>query len=176
MMTNPHPAVSPNSLDIKAFHRKFPTGVMVVTVMDDGQPRGLALNAFTSITIEPAVIMVCVAHSSTTHDAMLRSKTFGLNVLANDQFPLAGVFASKAPDKFSAVEWNLGLHGSPLLVGACAQLEAQILSTTAMSTHTMFLGEVKWAAAGEHNPLLYLGSQFFDGAALSCIVDGESAE
>ena len=70
---------------LRAFHRKFVTGVTIVTTMDRGAPRGLAVNAFSSVSLDPALILVCVAKTSSTYEPLFRAERFAVNLLAGDQ-------------------------------------------------------------------------------------------
>ncbi|WP_082753672.1 flavin reductase family protein [Mycobacterium sp. NAZ190054] len=157
---------------IKAFHRKFATGVTVVTTMAHGRPRGLAVNAFTSVTVSPAVILVCVARSSSTHDALFGATRFAVNLLAHDQVDVAARFATKSEDKFAGLAWHTGPHGMPVLDGACAHLEAETSTRARTSSHTVFFGEVLSAHAADSAPLIYADAQFYDGAALQPVTTG----
>ncbi|ART73889.1 hypothetical protein BTO20_25730 [Mycobacterium dioxanotrophicus] len=156
----------PTTDEIKAFHRKFVTGVTIVTTGDGGEPRGLALNAFTSVTVTPAMVLVCVAKSSTTHDALFGADHFAVNLLSRDQLDVAGRFATKSPDKFTGLAWHFGEHGCPIIDDSCAHLEAEITMRVRTSTHTVFFGRVLNARSSDAAPLVYLGSAFFDGARL----------
>ncbi|AKS30715.1 flavin reductase family protein [Mycolicibacterium goodii] len=153
--------------DIKAFHRKFVTGITVVTTMADGTPYGLALNAFASVSVDPATILVCVATSSSTHDVLARTPRFAVNLLACDQLSVAQRFATKASDKFVGLDWTTGEFGSPILSGACAHLEAETVEKIPASTHTVFFGRVLRAASDDTAPLVYSDTKFFDGSALT---------
>lgn len=163
-------ATVPPEQQIKAFHRKFATGVTVVTTMDGDRPRGLAVNAFSSVTVSPATILVCVARTSSTHDVLFGASRFAVNLLAHDQLHVAGRFATKVADKFAELDWHQGEFGMPVLDGACAYLEADISTRVRTSSHTVFFGEVLAAAASESAPLIYADAQFFDGSALQPVV------
>lgn len=159
----------PTPEQIKAFHRKFVTGVSIVTTTHDNQPRGLALNAFTSVTVSPAMVLVCVAKSSSTHDALFAADHFAVNLLSRDQLPVAQKFATKATDKFSDIEWHTGEHGCPIIADSCAHLEAEITMRVRTSTHTVFFGKVLNANSSDAAPLVYFGAEFFDGAQLQSV-------
>ncbi|MFD8380104.1 flavin reductase [Streptomyces sp. NPDC059679] len=147
---------------VRAVHRKFITGVTVVTCDDDGKPRGLAVNAFASISLDPPMVLVCVQRSSTTHPALHRATHLGINILAADQLDVARTFASKADDKFAPHPWSPGGHGSPLLDGCCAQLEVEIGERLEAGSHTVFTGRVVSASHDDLAPLVYSGGGFFD--------------
>lgn len=155
---------------LRGVHRKFVTGVTVVTTAGgDGAPRGLAVNAFASISLEPPLIMVCVQKTSSTYEPLFASEYFAVNLIAADQMPVVQVFASKRQDKFSDVAWHPGVHGSPIIEGTCAHMEALMQERFQASTHTVFLGKVIDAQYSDRPPLLYGGGAFFDGTQLAPI-------
>ncbi|NEA99235.1 flavin reductase [Streptomyces sp. SID13726] len=147
---------------VRGVHRKFITGVTVVTTDDDGTPRGLAVNAFSSISLDPPMVLVCVQRSSATHPALHRASHLGISILAADQLDVAKVFAGKGEDKFSQVSWTPGSHGAPLLDGSCAQLEVEIGERLEAGSHTVFTGRVVTARHDDLAPLVYSGGGFFD--------------
>lgn len=146
---------------VREVHRRFITGVTVVTTMDGDLPRGLAVNAFCSISLEPPLVMVCVQTTSSTYPALLRAEHLGINILAADQTGVAGVFASKAADKFAELDWTPAAHGSPLLDGAAARVEVEIGERLRASTHTAFLGRIVQAEHRDTDPLVYRAGKFF---------------
>ncbi|GAA3777579.1 flavin reductase family protein [Streptomyces phyllanthi] len=152
---------------MKQINRQFVTGVTVVTAMDGETPRGLAVNAFSSISLDPATVMVCVQRTSSTHDCLFRADHLAINILSTEQLDVVGTFASKAEDKFSAVEWESGPFGSPLLAKSSAQMEVEIRERLQASTHTVFICRVVHAVAAEHPPMVYSAGKFFDGGALA---------
>ncbi len=159
-------AAEPTPEQVRAFHRKFVTGVTIVTATDGERPRGLALNAFSSVTVSPATVLVCVNKTSSTHDVLFSARTFAVNLLSRDQLPIAKRFAAKSDDKFSGLGWHTGEHGNPIIDDACAHLEAEISMRVRTSTHTVFFGRVLSAHSTEAQPLIYLGSHFYDSAGL----------
>ncbi|MFI5795011.1 flavin reductase [Streptomyces sp. NPDC051677] len=147
---------------VRGVHRKFITGVTVVTTDDDGTPRGLAVNAFSSISLDPPMVLVCVQHSSSTHPALHRASHLGISILAADQLDVAKTFASKGDDKFAHVSWTPGAFGAPLIDGSCAQLEVEIGERLEAGSHTVFTGRVVSARHDDLAPLVYSGGGFFD--------------
>lgn len=147
---------------VRGVHRKFITGVTVVTTDDAGTPRGLAVNAFSSISLDPPMVLVCVQHSSTTHPALHRATHLGINILAAGQLDVAKVFASKSDDKFAGLSWTPGDSGVPLIDGSCAQLEVEIGERLEAGSHTVFTGRVVAARHEDLAPLVYSGGGFFD--------------
>lgn len=148
-------------------HRRFATGATVVTTSALDDPRGLAVNAFASISLDPPLILVCVAGRANTHERLFLSDHFAVNILAHDQQSVARRFATSGGDKFSDLEWREGTHGSPLLEGVAAWLEASIEKRIRAYTHTIFIGRVLDASFSDRPPLLYLGGRFFDGSCMT---------
>ncbi|NGO72367.1 flavin reductase family protein [Streptomyces boncukensis] len=151
---------------MKRVNRQFVTGVTVVTALDGGAPKGLAVNAFASISLDPATVMVCVQHTSSTHDCLFRAGHLAINILSTDQLDVVARFASKSDDKFSGLDWSPGPFGSPLIARSSAQMEAEIRERLQASTHTVFVCRVVHAAVTERDPMVYSAGKFFDGGAL----------
>ncbi|MFJ8825215.1 flavin reductase [Streptomyces sp. NPDC102467] len=148
---------------VKGVHRKFITGVTVVTTDDAGTPKGLAVNAFSSISLDPPMVLVCVQRSSSTHPALHRATHLGVSILAADQLDVAKTFAGKSPDKFAELRWTPGEHGAPLIDGSSAQLEVEIAERLEVGSHTVFTGRVMSAHHDDDRaPLVYSGGGFFD--------------
>jgi len=162
------PLASKPDLDVmKQVNRQFVTGVTVVTAMDGETPRGLAVNAFSSISLDPATVMVCVQRTSSTHDCLFRADHLAINILSTDQLDVVGTFATKADDKFKDLHWHSGPFGSPLIARSSAQMEVEIRERLQASTHTVFICRVVHAAVDERHPMVYSAGKFFDGGALA---------
>lgn len=154
---------------MKKVNRQFVTGVTVVTAMDDEVPRGLAVNAFSSISLEPPTVMVCVQRTSSTHDCLFRSDHLAINILSTDQLDVVNRFARRSPDKFADLDWVPGPFGSPMIPRSAAQMEVAIRERLQASTHTVFICRVVHAEASDRHPMIYSASGFFDGGALSSL-------
>ena len=160
----------PSTLDadlMKQVNRRFVTGVTVVTVLDGDTPKGLAVNAFASISLEPPTVMVCVQHTSSTHESLFRADHLAINLLSVDQLDVVKRFATKSADKFSGVDWHPAPHGSPFLDRSSAQMEVQIRERLQASTHTVFICRVVDAAVTDHHPMVYSAGGFYDSSALT---------
>jgi flavin reductase (DIM6/NTAB) family NADH-FMN oxidoreductase RutF len=147
---------------VRAFHRQFATGVTVVTTMEDDVPRGLVVNAFSSLTLEPPRVLVCVSRSAQSYQAMFRTDVFAVNVLAADQEAVARTFARSGGEKFADVEWEAGEMGAPILTGCCGVAETKLETRVHVDTHTIFVGRVVDVRVTERSPLLYWGGRFWD--------------
>ena len=152
---------------MKAFNRQFVTGVTVVTTKEGDKPRGLAANAYCSVSLEPPLVLVCVQKTSSTYPALFSSSHLGINILGTDQRGTVGVFASKSADKFAEVDWHEGPKGSPLLTGSSASLEAEIQERFQAKTHTVFICRVRHAEIADTAPMVYKAGHFFDGGNLA---------
>lgn len=157
---------SPDLDTMKQVNRKFVTGVTVVTAMDDETPRGLAVNAFASISLDPPTVMICVQRTSSTHDCLYTTDNLAINILSVDQLDVVNVFAGKSADKFAQVDWLPGPYGSPLIERSSAQMEVEIRERLQASTHTVFICRVVHATASDRAAMVYSSGQFFDGSAL----------
>jgi flavin reductase (DIM6/NTAB) family NADH-FMN oxidoreductase RutF len=160
----------PTTLDpdlMKQVNRRFVTGVTVVTVMDGDAPRGLAVNAFASISLDPPTVMVCVQRTSSTHDCLYRAGHLAINILSTAQLDVVNCFAAKSADKFAGLDWQPGPSGSPYIDRSSAQMEVQIRERLQASTHTVFICRVVDARVSELHPMVYSAGRFFDGEALS---------
>ncbi|MGF9649153.1 flavin reductase family protein [Pseudarthrobacter oxydans] len=152
---------------VRQAHRSFPSGVTVVTACVDGAPVGLAVNAFSSVSMEPAMVLVCVNSSSQSHQPLSGSSHIGINILGHDQKQTALAFAKSGGDKFSGVNWARGTYGVPVLEGASATFEIQVKERIQAGTHTIFLGEVVDVTLTDKPSLVYSAGSFYDGAHLT---------
>ena len=154
---------------MKGFNRKFVTGVTVVTTKGEDRPRGLAVNAYCSVSIEPPLVMVCVQKTSSTYPALFKADHLGINILSTGQRATVGTFASKATDKFADLNWHGGPSGSPLIDGSSAALEAEIKERFQAKTHTIFICRVRHAEVTEAEPMVYKAGKFFDSEDLTAL-------
>jgi flavin reductase (DIM6/NTAB) family NADH-FMN oxidoreductase RutF len=152
---------------MKKVNRQFITGVTVVTAMDDDKPRGLAVNAFASISLDPPTVMVAVQHTSSTHDCLFRANHLAINILSTDQIDVVNRFAVKSDDKFAGLDWEPGPFGSPLIGRSAAQMEVEIRERLQASTHTVFMCRVVHAAVSDRDAMIYSAGKFFDGGSLA---------
>jgi flavin reductase (DIM6/NTAB) family NADH-FMN oxidoreductase RutF/predicted ester cyclase len=154
---------------LRDVHRKFVTGVTVVTTLDDTTPRGLVVNAFVSVSLNPALICVCIARASATHEVLMRAQAFAVNILGVGQEQIARNFASSRSDKFAGVPWEPGPLGSPVLFGNAGFFEARISERVQASSHTMFIGHVAAAASQSAPPLVYMAGVLHDSTTLRAL-------
>lgn len=120
----------------------FATGVVVVTSLDDEVPRGMAVNSFASVSLDPPLISFCAARSSTTWPLLRRSPTFAVNVLTAEQEDLCRTFARSGADRFAGLGWTEDAGGPPLLDGALAHLVCSYYAVHEAGDHELILGRV----------------------------------
>jgi flavin reductase (DIM6/NTAB) family NADH-FMN oxidoreductase RutF len=162
-------ATRPDLALMKQVNRRFITGVTVVTALDGDKPRGLAVNAFASISLDPPTVMVAVQHTSSTHDCLYRADHLAINILSTDQLDVVTRFAVKSDDKFAGLDWQPGPFGSPLIERSTATMEVQILERLQAATHTVFMCRVVHARVEDRDPMVYSAGKFFDGAGLAAL-------
>lgn len=143
---------------------KFASGVTVVTTATvDGSKHGLTVSAFSSLSLTPPYILVCIDKRSGSIAAIESSQKFGVNILSSDQSHLSNRFASRLEDKFDGVSWNLGTLGVPLLEGALGQIECRLAQVADGGDHVIVIGEVQSAQVNsDKQPLLYFSGQYGD--------------
>jgi len=134
----------------------FPTGVTVITAMADGQPFGMAVGSFASLSLDPPQILFCAGATSTTWPRIREAGSFCVNILSEDQEDVCRVFASKAPDKFAEIGWKHSGTGSPLLEGVMAYIDCQIETVVTSGDHDLVVGAVRdLDVLHEGGPLLF---------------------
>ena len=152
------------SVDPAAFRQacgKFATGITIVTVIGpDGLPHGMTVNSFTSVSLEPPLVLVCIDRKATILPKLQSARDFGINVLAEDQQDLSTQFARRGLDRFDAVPWSAGELGVPLIDGALAHYECSVASLTEGGDHLIFIGEVQRLQCFAGRPLLYYESGY----------------
>lgn len=143
----------------------FATGVTIITVDDSGKVEGMTANAFTSVSLNPLLVLVCVERQARTHAHLHARKRFGVNVLSEEQRAIADYYAR--PDRThdraeqeSGAHFDRTAHGTPVLQGALAYLECRLQTAQEAGDHTIFIAEVEDVAVRKGNPLLYFGGTY----------------
>jgi len=143
----------------------FPTGITVLTVeRQPGQVHGMTANSFTSVSLEPLLILVCIDHNARLLSYLKEQRRFGVNILNETQQLLSEHFAK--PQLDPAEEARLGIHfrwtesGIPLLQEGLAHLGCNVVGEYAAGDHTIFVAEVGSLELNEGQPLLYLRGKY----------------
>ncbi len=151
----------------------FASGVAIITTRDEGVDYGVTVNAVSSLSLEPPMMLICLNRTSRTQAAINRSRTFSVNILGEGQGELAVRFSTSVDDKFHGVAVSRGELGNPLLAGALgvrlgvpwlvnpllggalAHLECRVIEQVSGGTHRVFLAGVQRAERFEGAPLAY---------------------
>ncbi|WP_455354348.1 flavin reductase family protein [Streptomyces sp. SYSU K217416] len=156
--TAPTPPTAPlDDTAMKTVLSSFCTGVAVITALQpDGAPAGMAVQSFSSVSLDPPLVCFCPAHTSSTWPKVRAAGRFAVNILASDQQDLCRRFAVTGGDKFAGVAWQPGGNGAPLLAGALATVECALEDVLDGGDHAIALGRVTALTVHrETDPLLY---------------------
>jgi flavin reductase (DIM6/NTAB) family NADH-FMN oxidoreductase RutF len=181
--------VSPTSADPIAsdtFRRvmgHFVTGVTVVSAFDGDKPFGITVNALSSVSLEPPLVMVALDRRRTLTPIVRVARRYAVNILSEDQQALSDCFAGAdvqpGRDEFCGASWHAGPTGLPLLDGAIATLECTVVETFSAGDHDLFIGRVDSLVNETHHPmpLLYYRRRYLriERAAVSD-VEGKSEQ
>jgi flavin reductase (DIM6/NTAB) family NADH-FMN oxidoreductase RutF len=140
----------------------FATGITIVTAVDgEGRPLGLTANSFTSVSLDPPLLLVCIANTSTSAPLLRAAAHFGVNVLQIGQQPASNRFAGRAEERFSATAWSPGETGVPLLDGSLGSFECRRHAVHEAGDHFILIGEVIRAQfEPRRDPLLYFRGKY----------------
>jgi 3-hydroxy-9,10-secoandrosta-1,3,5(10)-triene-9,17-dione monooxygenase reductase component len=139
----------------------FASGVTIVTTHDgSGTAYGLTANAFTSLSLDPPLCIVCVDRKAESFPHFERSRAFNVNILASTQEELSNRFAKSGGDKFAGLATTTAANGAPLLTGALATIECAIAETLAGGDHVIHVGRVERCTMHEGEPLLYFQGKY----------------
>ncbi len=122
----------------------FMTGVTVVTTKTEtGDPLGFTANSFTSVSLNPPLVLVCLANSSNNYDAFSKGRGFAVNILSEGQKEISNTFARPSDDRFAAVDWQDGPHGAPIIDGVSAWFDCSLFKTVEAGDHVILVGKVE---------------------------------
>lgn len=140
----------------------FATGVTVVTAMTaDGTPIGLTANSFTSVSLDPPLLLVCIANTAGSAPALRAADRFAVNVLQIGQQPTSNRFAGKGEDRFAATPWEIGECGTPVLTGSLSSFECARAELYEAGDHFILVGRVlKAIFEPRRDPLLYFRGKY----------------
>lgn len=139
---------------------RFCTGVTVVTSLSEGEPVGMTCQSFTSVSLDPPLVLFCPAKGSRAWPLMQRAGYFCVNLLAHEQLELSNAFAAKGTDKFADVTWRPSATGAPLLDGVLGWVDCTIYAVHEAGDHYVVIGRVMDLGVEEapHPLLFYRGS------------------
>jgi 4-hydroxyphenylacetate 3-hydroxylase, reductase component len=140
---------------------RFTTGVAIVTCRDaQGLPVGLTANSFTSVSLDPPLVLWSLRSNSPSMAAFQAASHFAVNVLADAQVELSRRFATPVPDKFAEGNWADGAGGVPVLTGGAAVIECALHEAREMGDHWMFIGRVCGLFEAPLAPLVFQSGRY----------------
>ena len=155
-------------LDQETFRRTmgcFATGVTVITVDYEGEVQGMTANAFSAVSLDPLLVLVCVDQQARTHAHLHARKRFGINILSENQRAISQHYSRPDRDPARAEEetgarFDRTAHGTPVLYGALAYLECRLQSAQDAGDHTIFIAEVEDVVVRSSKPLLFFQGDY----------------
>jgi 3-hydroxy-9,10-secoandrosta-1,3,5(10)-triene-9,17-dione monooxygenase reductase component len=153
--------VNVSTIDFRTVIGQFATGVTVVTALDGDRPEGITVNALASVSLDPPMLMIALDRRRFILPAIDASGRFAVNILAEDQQWLSDCFAganvTPGRDVFCGASWRPGHTGLPILAGAIAAMECEVLDRFTVGDHHLYVGAVQAIALDEPDapPLLY---------------------
>jgi len=143
--------------------RRVATGVTVVTSLREGEPRGITVNAFTSVSLEPPSLLICINREARSYLFISTSRIFCVNVLAGDQRRLAEHFSGKVRERqFAEIGYTTDATGAPVLEGAIAHFDCEVAHEYLFGSHSILIGHVLSCSARPGSPLGYFNGGFHD--------------
>lgn len=140
----------------------FATGVTIVTAhAPDGKPIGLTANSFTSVSLDPPLLLVCIANNAGSAEALRAAESFAVNVLQIGQQPVSNLFAGKGEDRFAGTRWEVGEYGAPILPSSLGIFECKRHTLHEAGDHFLLVGRVEKASfEPRRDPLLYFRGKY----------------
>ena len=151
-----------NAVDLRSALGKFMTGVVVVTTRTaDGQPVGFTANSFTSVSLDPPLILVCPGKTLSSYQCFANCSWFAISILSAQQEAVSNTFASKSIDRFSQVAWSQDANRVPLIDGALAHLSCRTSQVIEAGDHCILLGQVTEISAMDGSGLGFHNGRYF---------------
>jgi flavin-dependent trigonelline monooxygenase, reductase component len=143
----------------------FASGVSVVTTVNESRLKGITVSAFVEVSLDPPLVLICVANEAESRALLETSKVFAVNILSDDQEFLSERFAARAPlvnDRFEGVPYHIASTGAPILDGSIAWYDCRVESIHDGGDHTVFIGRVEAIGFGSEarKPLVYYANQY----------------
>src|SRR5580704_5951576 len=150
-----------DSRDLRRVLGTFVTGVTVVTTTDDeGRFHGVTANSFSSVSLDPPLVLWSQAVKSHSHPVFFKAERFAVNILAEDQIELSKRLGKSSQEKFAGIDLDIGSDGVPLLRGCSARLQCRVVSRVPGGDHTIYVGEVQAIDRAERKPLVFGNGQY----------------
>lgn len=154
-MSQPDPATF-DPLALRRAFGNFPTGVTVVTAAPDGEPQGMTVGSFFSVSLDPPLVGLCADKRSSSWPRIAEANCFAVNLLADDQSEISSLFASKDDNRFDGVEWRPAGSGSPILADVIGWIDCVTEQTVESGDHWIVIGRVvDLAIERDASPLVF---------------------
>jgi len=143
--------------EFRAALGRFASGVTVITTFDEkgNRPLGITVSAFSSVSLNPPLVLICIDKDAYLHDYIKTFGAFGVNVLSEGQDKLSNLFASREADKFKDISYTMSESNLPFIDGALVNMDCKIVYDYEGGDHTIFVGELMSVKTVDANPLLY---------------------
>jgi len=144
-----------NNKDLRRALGCFPTGIAIVTTENEaGDPIGLTVNSFNSVSLDPPLIIWSISLSAPSINAFRYNKSFAVNILSSDQKDLCQKFSTPSTDKFNGIAWEKSVMGVPLIIDSIAQFECITHATYPGGDHEIYIGRVINYTHNNKEPLI----------------------
>jgi flavin reductase (DIM6/NTAB) family NADH-FMN oxidoreductase RutF len=143
--------------ELKDAYARWASGVTIVTTRAGDRIHGMTVSAFTEVSLEPPLVLVCTDKGSNTQPVIAEGGVFAVNILARGQEALAQLFASDGTEnrRFSDLEFETGATGAPLLAGSVANLDCRLEAAHEAGDHIIYIGEVVGLHSSDDDPLVF---------------------
>jgi flavin reductase (DIM6/NTAB) family NADH-FMN oxidoreductase RutF len=150
-----------DSADLRRAFSSFATGVTVVTTRSSSaEAVGFTANSFSSVSLDPPMLLVCIAKGIRCYPVFSSAASFAVNILAEDQKEVSSTFASRGADKFGTVKWTEGRTGSPRLDGVVAWFDCQMQQMVPAGDHSILIGRIVEYRYDNRAPLGFCGGAY----------------
>ena len=148
--------------DFKRALSRRASGVAIVTAKSGERIHGMTVSAFTEVSLDPPLVLICADKKSNTLPLIREGGVFAINVLARDQHELSNRFAVKKDEdkRFHGLEYDIGRTGAPLLRGVAVNIDCRVAAEHDAGDHVLFIGEVQEVRSFDHEPLLYFRGSY----------------
>lgn len=141
----------------------FATGITVITTRcPNGQPKGMTVNSFASVSLEPPLVSWCIGEQASLWELFQESDYFAVNILQAHQQVLSNRFAGSHKDNFDEVPWHEGQHGLPLLTGCNSYFQCQVQHRYPGGDHHIIVGRVLDFSGDTMSPLVFFGGEYHE--------------
>ena len=145
-----------NKKNLRNVLSKFATGVTVVSTIDcDGKPIGMTANSFTSVSLDPPLVLWSIGINQPSYDAFLKAKGYSVSILSKDQKDICDLFSSPIENKFSDIDYTLTDNGFPIIQKSLAWFDCLKWNSYPGGDHQILVGEIKNFYADENDPLIF---------------------